>query len=119
MKALQLIGNLFEVGAFLERKESVVVHKSADIRTRLLERLGKVTDVQTKQDDALTLLEEIRGDGAANPSSGAPTAGVDALQGVVHTGDLTHTVPLIQTLEKNDGGAIQKSPDQVLDFDKE
>jgi hypothetical protein len=119
MKALQLIGNLFEVGAFLERKESVVVHKSADIRTRLLERLGKVTDVQTKQDDALTLLEEIRGDGSADPSSGAPTAGVDALQGVVHTGDLTHTVSLIQSLEKNDGGAIQKSPDQVLDFDKE
>jgi len=119
MKALQLIGNLFEVGAFLERKESVVVHKSSDIRTRLLERLGKVTDVQTKQDDALTLLEEIRGDGAANPSSGAPTAGVGALQGVVHTGDLTHTVSDIRSLDKSDGVPHSNSGDQVLDFDKE
>ena len=36
MKALQLIGQLFEVGAFLERKETTIVHKSSDIRTRLL-----------------------------------------------------------------------------------
>ena len=31
MKALQLIGQLYEVGAFLERKETTVVHKSADM----------------------------------------------------------------------------------------
>ena len=125
MKALQLIGNLFEVGAFLERKESVVVHKSSDIRTRLLERLGKVTDVQTKQDDALTLLEEIKGDVASDSSSGAPTAGVDAPAGGVHGGDLTHTIPDIQSLEsdvhpkKSVGVPPSENPDQVLDFDKE
>jgi len=125
MKALQLIGNLFEVGAFLERKESVVVHKSADIRTRLLERLGKVTDVQTKQDDALTLLEEIKGDGALDASSGVPTAGVGAPAGGVHGGDLTHTIPDIQSLEsdvhpkKSVGVPPSENPDQVLDFDKE
>jgi hypothetical protein len=118
MKALQLIGNLFEVGAFLERKESVVVHKSSDIRTRLLERLGKVTDVQTK-DDALTLLEEIRGDGTSDVASGAPTAGVDAPAGVVHTGDLTHTVSLIQLPPKNNGVPPSENPDTILDFDKE
>ena len=39
MKALQLIGQLFEVGAFLERKETTVIHKSSDIRARLLDRL--------------------------------------------------------------------------------
>jgi len=44
MKALQMIGNLFEVGAFLERKESTIIHKSSDIRTRLLERLGIASD---------------------------------------------------------------------------
>jgi len=119
MKALQLIGNLFEVGAFLERKESVVVHKSSDIRTRLLERLGKVTDVQTKQDDALTLMEEIRGDGLVDGAADAPTDGVGAPAGGARVGDLTHTVSLIQSLEKNNGGGVQKSSDQVLDFDKE
>jgi hypothetical protein len=126
MKALQLIGNLFEVGAFLERKESVIVHKSSDIRTRLLQRLGKVTDVMAKQDDGLTLLQEIRGDGLADGSVGAPTAGVDAPAGGVHMGGHIHTVsdiqslvPDIQSPNKNEDGGVQKSPDQVLDFDKE
>lgn len=119
MKALQLIGQLFEVGAFLERKETTIVHKSSDIRTRLLERLGKVTDVEVKQDDALTLMEEIRGDGHSNTLPDAPTAGVGEPVGVVHTGDLTHTVSLIQSLEKNEGVPHAKNPDTVLDFDKE
>ena len=126
MKALQLIGQLFEVGAFLERKETTIVHKSSDIRTRLLERLGKVTDVEAKKDDALTLMEEIRGDGHSNTLPDAPTAGVAAPVGGVHTGDLTHTisdiqslVTDIQSLEKNEGVPHAKNPDTVLDFDKE
>jgi type III secretion system FlhB-like substrate exporter len=119
MKALQLIGNLFEVGAFLERKESTIVHKSSDIRTRLLERLGKASDVTAKQDDGLTLLQEIRGDGLANAPPDAPTGGVGAPAGGVHAHDLTHTVSDIQTLEKKEGGGVQKNPDIVLDFDKE
>jgi len=126
MKALQLIGQLFEVGAFLERKETTIVHKSSDIRTRLLERLGKATDVTAKQDDGLTLLQEIRGDGSANAPPDAPTDGVGAPAGGVHTRDLTHTVSDIQSLvtdiqtpNKNDGGGAQNSSDTVLDFDKE
>jgi len=119
MKALQMIGNLFEVGAFLERKESTIIHKSSDIRTRLLERLGKASDVTAKQDDGLTLLEEIRGDGSANASPDAPTDGVGAPAGGVHAHDLTHTVSLIQSSEKNSGGGVQKNPDTVLDFDTE
>jgi len=119
MKALQLIGQLFEVGAFLERKETTVVHKSSDIRTRLLERLGKVSDVRPK-DDALTLLEEIKqGQGTANGVLDTPTAGAsDHVDGAVGH-DLTHTVPLIQSPSKKDGPPMQKNPDIVLDFDKE
>jgi len=119
MKALQMIGNLFEVGAFLERKESTIIHKSSDIRTRLLERLGKATDVKAKQDNGLTLLEEIRGDGSANASSGAPTAGAGAPAGGVRAGDLTHTVSLIQSPDKNDGGVVSENSNPVLDFDTE
>ena len=119
MKALQLIGQLFEVGAFLERKETTVVHKSTDIRTRLLERLGKVTDVEAKRDDALTLMQEIRGDGLADVPVDAPTGGVGAPVGVVHTGDLTHTVSLIQSPSKKDGVPPSEIVDVVSDFDKE
>ena len=119
MKALQMIGNLFEVGAFLERKESTIVHKSSDIRTRLLERLGKVTDVKAK-DDALTLLEEIKGvDGSVNAATDTPTAGASPIAGGAHTGDLTHTVPLIQSSYKKEGVPPSQNPEVVHDFDKE
>jgi hypothetical protein len=124
MKALQLIGNLFEVGAFLERKESVIVHKSSDIRTRLLERLGKVTDVKTK-DDALTLLEEIRGDGLADAPAGAPTAPVGAIEDARVAVSTLHTVSDIQSLDL-DIQSLEKTvvppseiTDVVSDFNKE
>lgn len=117
MKALQLIGQLFEVGAFLERKETTVVHKSTDIRTRLLERLGSVTDAKPK-DDALTLLEEIKGSGTSNAPARAPTAPVDAHTDPHAPVCTPHTIPDIQTLEKTEGVPHSNSGDQVLDFDK-
>ena len=118
MKALQLIGQLFEVGAFLERKETTVVHKSTDIRTRLLERLGAVTDVQAKPDDALTLLDEIRGTGPARGPDGDPTALGGQPEAVCAAADVTHTIPLTRSPSKTSGGDV-KNPDAVLDFDKE
>jgi hypothetical protein len=119
MKALQMIGNLFEVGAFLERKESTIIHKSSDIRTRLLERLGKASDVKAKQDDGLTLLEEIRGDGSANASPDAPTDGVGAPAGGARVGAHIHTVSLIQSPDKKEGVPPSENSNQVLDFDTE
>lgn len=118
MKALQLIGQLFEVGAFLERKETTVVHKSSDIRTRLLERLGTVTDAKPK-DDALTLLEEIRGDGSSKAPAGAPTDGVDALADGHAPACAPHTIPDIQTLQKSEGVPPSENAEVVHDFDKQ
>ena len=126
MKALQLIGQLFEVGAFLERKETTVVHKSADIRSRLLERLQQRTPAGDRASDALELLSEIRGTGTLEGSSADPTPPGAPHEGPPAVGALSHTVPDIQTLKsdiqtpsKKEGGGVQKSPDQVLDFDKE
>jgi hypothetical protein len=120
MKALQLIGQLFEVGAFLERKETTVVHKSTDIRTRLLERLGAVSDVQAKPDDALTLMQEIRGGGASTDAPGAdPTAGGGAASGPAAGVFAPHTISLIRSPEKNSGPPSENPGDEVLDFDKD
>ena len=114
MKALQLIGQLFEVGAFLERKETTVVHKSTDIRTRLLERLNTTTVI----DDGLTLMEEIRGDGALTDAPArAPTAPVPALEAVHAPVCTPHTVPDNQSPSKKDGGTPSKNPEVVNDFD--
>ena len=140
MRALQLIGNLFEVGAFLERKESTIIHKSADIRARLLDRLQARAPSAGPAADALDLLEEIRGGGTSEAASGAPTgagappAGPPAPRALSHTvsdnRSLDSGVPNIQTLssddqsvtdiqEKNKGWGAQKNPDIVLDFDEE
>jgi hypothetical protein len=118
MKALQLIGNLFEVGAFLERKEVTTVRTSIDIRTRLLERLGTITTVSVK-DDGLTLMEEIRGDGSSNAPARAPTEGAVTLEAVPAVPCTPHTIPDTQTSNKNKGVGVSKNPDAVLDFDKE
>ena len=118
MKALQLIGNLFEVGAFLERKEVTTIRTSIDIRTRLLERLGTLTDVKVK-DDGLTLMQEIRGDGTLDAPARAPTAPVPALEAVPAPVCAPHTVSDIQTSTKKEWGGVSKNTDAVLDFDKE
>ena len=118
MKALQLIGQLFEVGAFLERKETTVVHKSSDIRTRLLERLGTVTDVKQK-DDALTLLEEIRGDAVAKAPAPAPTGGVDAIADARAPASAPHTVLHSESPSKSEWGTHIENPEVVHDFDKQ
>jgi hypothetical protein len=119
MRALQLIGNLFEVGAFLERKESTIVHKSADIRARLLDRLQARAPSAGPATDALELLEEIRGSGISEAASGAPTAPGAPPAGPHAPGALSHTVSDIQTISFSKGGGVQKNLDTVLDFDKE
>ena len=101
MRALQLIGNLFEVGAFLERKESTVIHKSADIRTRLLERLQSRTHTEPAT-DALELLQEIReGGGNHDADLGAPTGGAPAQRDPAPASAPTHTVSEIQSLDSS------------------
>ncbi len=129
MKALQLIGQLFEVGAFLERKESVIIHKSADIRARLLDRLQARAPSAGPASDALELLEEIKGGSTSDAASGAPTGPGAPPAGPLAPGALSHTisdiqsldsgVSDIQTLEKKEGVPPKKSSDTVLDFDKE
>ena len=119
MKALQLIGQLFEVGAFLERKETTVVHKSTDIRTRLLERLGTLTDVKVK-DEGRALMDEIKGgDTVSDAVYETPTEGAPALEAVAVPVCTPHTVPDIQSLEKNDGGPTLTADSVVKDFDRE
>jgi hypothetical protein len=128
MKALQLIGQLFEVGAFLERKESVIIHKSADIRARLLDRLQARAPSTGPASDALELLQEIRGGSSSEGASAHPTAPGAPPEGPPAMGALSHTVSDIQSLDsgvsliqsssKKEGVPPQNSADTVLDFDK-
>jgi len=117
MKALELIGKLYEVGAFEERKTTTVIHKkSGDIKAQLLERIKAVIDVDSKptRTGGQSLLDEIEGGtsdthdggthesgtsdtekaGSRDSTGGAPPACVRDAGGFP-----THTIPLTQSLE--------------------
>ena len=117
MKALHLIGQLFEVGAFLEQKQTTVIHKSSDIRARLLDRLQ--ARAPSPATDALELLEEIKGGSSSEGAGAHPTAPGAPPEGPPAVGALSHTVSLIQSSSKKEGVPPSKNPDVVTDFDKE
>lgn len=120
VQCLKLLGSLFEVGAFVERKEVTTVNRSGDIRARILETLKDVTDI-TALDDGLSLLDEIKQ--ASSPSAAAahkasdsadpagapfvdgdpadPTAGAPAHSAPPSGGSHTHSVPLKQSSKKS------------------
>ena len=111
IKALELIGKLYEVGAFEERKTTTVIHKkSQDIKAQLLERIKSVIDVDTKptRTGGQSLLDEINDDSGggkgdpADPTTGASPAGANA-----RGPSPIHTIPHIQSDEKTD------QPDEV------
>ena len=96
VQCLKLLGSLFEVGAFVERKEITTIKRSEDIRARILETLKDVTDVQAIDvDDGLSLLAELRPrDDAEILGSGDPTTGAPPQKSSGGSGEDTHTIPL-------------------------
>jgi hypothetical protein len=147
VQCLKLLGSLFEVGAFVERKEISHVHRSEDIRTRLLSRLQTLTvDADIVADDALDLLAEIQqgraGDAAqasASTESGQQTGGESPADGATsdpthggpahpataahdspqHTISLKRSEPELKQSQPKQGGASTITDGEVvMDFDK-
>lgn len=109
VQCLKLLGQLFEVGAFVEHKQITTISKSGDIRARIMETLKDVTDVQVN-DEGLDLLEELRGiepagdEGAKEAGnlegqSSGPTTGAPAQIDAAAAGPHPHTIPLKQSPE--------------------
>ena len=120
VQCLRLLGQLFEVGAFVERKEITTINRSGDIRARLLATLSQVTDIQPIDSDqaAQQLLDEIhQGPAGSQAAAGAysevgpaaPTGGVPPPAAVPAPVCATHTIP--------DIGA-PTNLDVVSDFDR-
>ena len=119
VQCLRLLGQLFEVGAFVERKEITTITKSGDIRARLLATLSQVTDISPIDSDqaAAALLEEIQRpatDDAAAPGPGVPAAALQpptapgAARPAAPAGACaTHTIPDIGSPENSEGPPIE------------
>ena len=91
VQCLKLLGSVAEIGLFVDRKETLVVHQSGDIRQRLLDQLKSViTDVQdvTIKDEGDSLLDELK-QTDATPTSTPPPEPAD-----VYLVDVLHTIPL-------------------------
>jgi len=107
IKALELIGKLYEVGAFEERKTTTVIHKkSGDIKAQLIERIKQVIDVDTKpvRTGGQSLLDEIM-DESGTSSSGKvdsedPTHGASPAVEIARGPSPIHTVLHIQSPDK-------------------
>jgi hypothetical protein len=91
VQCLKLLGSVAEIGLFVDRKETLVVHQSSEIKQRLLDQLKNVinADVQdvTVNDDADSLLEELKS-ADANPTVPAPPELVEE-----YLGEDIHTIP--------------------------
>ena len=92
---LKLLGSVAEIGLFVDRKETLVVHQSSDIRAKLLEQLRTITGQVTEiADDADSLLQELKSPDAD------PTVPVPPDVGVCDVGEPIHTIPL-EVSDKN------------------
>ena len=120
VQCLKLLGSLFEVGAFVERKEVTTVSRSGDIRARILETLKDVTDVQVNDTglDLLTELAQAKAPAAADTDGASlsdatqddPTAPPPAHTAPASGGCASHSIP--------DEGFPEKSDDPLPNADE-
>jgi hypothetical protein len=117
---LKLLGSLYDVGAFVERKEITTINRSEDIRARLLSRLQTITvDADVKADDALDLLAEIRqGRGSDDGAAAAPTEGALPPSAVAEGCPHTHTIPLKGSQPKQGHPSTLTDGEVVTDFNE-
>jgi hypothetical protein len=100
VQCLKLLGSVAEIGLFVDRKETLVVHQSSEIRQRLLDQLKNVisSDVQdvTPHDDADSLLAEI-----AKGQDSTPTVPPTPELPEEYLGETLHSIPHESPLEKS------------------
>ena len=127
VQCLRLLGQLYEVGAFVERKEITTINRSTDIRARLLATLGSAIDVDAKaidDDSAQSLLAELAPAPAptiADPSD--PTEGAEPRIDAPARVSALHTVPdkgsqkFSQKSFRGDASEIGQTTEKFEDMD--
>jgi hypothetical protein len=132
VKCLELMGKLYEVGAFEERKTTTIVHESAKVKERLLSQLKSVmngnyiNEIQIDEGDEL--LSELRTDppgegGIEQPTTPPPAqSGPSAGQPYIHT--IPHSESALKTTESPTEPTMlvttsSKSSSQDVDYNEE
>jgi hypothetical protein len=127
VKCLELMGKLYEVGAFEERKTTTIVHESAKVKERLLSQLKSVmngdyiSEVKGKTDEGDELLAELRTDPPGETGIEQPTTPPPAQTGPVAGQSYTHINPHIQSATETATlvDTSSKSSSQDVDYIEE
>jgi len=120
IRSLELLGKVSEVGAFVDRKETRVIHESSKIKERLLDQLKTIINVDASEiDEGDSLLRELSG---SNPTESEPqtedptTTRPPQIDHAEH-GNYIHSIPNTQSASSNISD--EKTPLQATDSEEE
>lgn len=119
VKCLELLGKLSDVGAFTERRESVVIHESSKIRERLLDQLKTIVSAEVKEvkdDEAEQLLAQLMGAPKEKAEDSIPTGGGEGQQANDHPRVYLHNNPNTQS-SQNVSSSPDQEPEKVTESD--
>jgi len=115
---LKLLGSVAEIGLFIDRKETLVIHKSDDIRQRLMDQLKNVINDKaediTPNDDAESLLAELNEPAIieSNQPDDDPTGVPPPVFAEDHPVDSIHSIPHESPNQKSNEEAPHVYPDK-------
>lgn len=120
IRSLELLGKVSEVGAFVDRKETRVIHESSKIKERLLDQLKTIINVDASEiDDGDSLLRELSGNDPteSKPQDQDPTTTRPPKIDHAEHGTVIHSIPNTQSASSNISD--EKTPLQATDSEEE
>jgi len=120
IRSLELLGKVSEVGAFVDRKETRVIHESSKIKERLLDQLKTIINVDASEiDDGDSLLRELSGNDPteSEPQDQDPTTTRPPKFDHAEHGTVIHSIPNTQSASSNISD--EKTPLQATDSEEE
>jgi len=118
IRSLELLGKVSEVGAFVDRKETRVIHESSKIKERLLDQLKTIINVDASEiDEGESLLRELSGSTESEPQDHDPTTTRPPEFDHAEHGTVIHSIPNTQSASSNISD--EKTPLQATDLEQE
>jgi hypothetical protein len=124
IRSLELLGKVSEVGAFVDRKETRVIHESSKIKERLLDQLKTIINVDASEiDEGESLLRELSGNNPteSEPQTEEPTTTRPPKNNHAEHGNYIHSIPNTQSASSNASESTdsEKEPLQPTDSEEE
>lgn len=124
IRSLELLGKVSEVGAFMDRKETKVIHESSKIKERLLDQLKTIINVDASEiDEGESLLRELSGNDPTESKGQTedPTTTRPPKNDHAEHGTYIHINPNTQSasIDASDSTDSKNHPSQPNDLEQE